>query len=102
MKHEDDENVVVLPDVYTPYAIARKVLSFVKDGHEGVVRVRGLIAFVTVDTEEGRTGVVPFSSTVSLADMGLVNMAASTMSVQYMTAATTVVPAKETPPDEGA
>ena len=101
MTKDDDGNVVVLPNVFTPYAIARKILSFVKEEHKGI-RVRGIVAFVTIETEKGM-GVVPFNSNVPLTDMALINLAAQTLGTQYMIVAQGPIAPKDDPPkDEGA
>ena len=103
MTKDDDGNVVVLPNAqFTPYAIARKILSFIKEGHEGL-RVRGIVAFVTIENAKG-LGVVPFNSNVPLTDMALINLAAQTLGTQYMIVAQgPIAKGKDEPPeDEGA
>ncbi len=97
---DDDENVTVLPGTIGPYALARKILAFTKDDHDDF-RVRGIIAFATIETTHG-TGVVPFNSGVGLVDMALVAMSCNSLSVQYMIAAQEMGSSKDSPPDRTA
>lgn len=93
---DDDANVAVLPGTYGPYACARDILEFVKNG-DGM-HIRGLVSFIIIETRNGR-GIVPFNSGVGLNDMALVAMACNSLSVQYMISAQQPVDAPD--PNKG-
>ncbi len=81
-----DSNVTALPGTeFEPYQLAKRVLDKVKEFGSGV---RNVVAFVTVDTGETGTVVLPYCTDIGFAEMSMISATANAMTQRCLNNAT--------------